>query len=161
MANTYFWDLGFDFNAVQKTNTTSYLQNGLMLNGLSAFPRDIKEDDIIHFNAFNLTTGASTTDGTTIIASSFNFINALVTQADTTPFASQAIATTTGAPAGTSVSIPLSPTVPVPFWTLATQTMVNPGSFLFTVALIVQRTGGTNNVRMFVVDPEMIVGGNN
>lgn len=164
---TCFWDLGFDFSAVQKSNTVSFLQNGFVSNGVVAVAKNLGASDTVTFNLFNLTANATVSDGTSILLASLQFTNALTGQKNSSPFSSNQIASgpfgttsTTGVssifnPSPVSPSSP--PTTQFPRWTLASLLpVINTGNFLFTATLVVRPPSG--NVRIFIVDPEMIVG---
>lgn len=156
MANLFYWDLGFDFAAVQKKNTLSYLQNGLVLNGASAFPNKVNTGDTIIFNLFNLTSGATQGDGTKIHHALLSFTHAVTGQTATTPFASATFQSEPGPSSTLAHSVIFGgPIKDFPRWTIATHAVANTGSFLFTAAVVVQ---AGNAVRTFVVDPEMIIG---
>lgn len=62
-----FWDLGFDFAAVQKPNTLSFLENGFVANNQVSVPKNVKKGDRVFFHVFNLTSGATVGDGTNIL----------------------------------------------------------------------------------------------
>src|SRR5215218_1783250 len=151
----YFWDLGFDFATVQRSNTLSFLQNGFVLAGLPAIPKNIKLGDTVNFNVFNLTAGATLGDGTNILLASLHFTNAVVGQSAVSPFNDSIVQAALGTATTAANSFIFGATTNFPRWTISSQIMTNQGNFLFTAALIVQMKSG---VRAFVVDPEMIVG---
>jgi hypothetical protein len=179
MAKTFVWDLGFDFNEVQKSDTLSYLQNGLVLiqssdkGNVPATPVNLVQGDFVKFNAFNVTDPS--TGDYEIAGGEITFKSASTTQAAASPFnnpdgsfqtkiqiAPQAPTTIKGASiifGGTQAPDALTPDQPTfPKWPLVSpQTVANNGRFLMTAALIVKGPSGLP--RTFVVDPEMIVGG--
>jgi hypothetical protein len=163
----YTWDLGFDLTEIEDNHFLSVLQNGSQLNGapttpLGATPSSsagFNINDTIAFNIFNLTPGAVINDNTTILRTKLFFKMARVDPTGTTgliPFASQP-PLQTGLPDTTGPST-IFGNSNFPRWTGPPQTITTNGHFLFTAAVMVQGPG-TNNIRNFVVDPEMIVGG--
>jgi hypothetical protein len=104
MSNTYYWDLGFDFNAVQDPpGGPSYLENGFVLGkqmtvtvagpGVSkssapATPVDLATGDTIVFNLFNTTTLQSGQQGSdfSINSGTISFSGAEVGQTIQSPF---------------------------------------------------------------------------
>lgn len=188
MGNTYFWDLGFDFNAVQNPPGTCYLQNGFVLiqqgtnnqpNDVPGTPVDLNPGDSINFNAFNVTNPLLT--GTYSIQSgSITFTSAVTNQTAVSPFnnpngtpMTPIPFTALSGPTGTGPSVicsgiqapeaqaPDPATFPV-YAGPTGLTVQNDGRFLMTITLTVQgptnNAGGTTTLT-FVVDPEMIVGG--
>ena len=89
MANTWCWDLGFDFNAVQNNNQY-LLPNGFVMMGVSingnicnvpATPVNISTGDTLGFNLYNITSPLPA--GTfAITEGSITFQNAVASQQD-------------------------------------------------------------------------------
>lgn len=186
MSNTYFWDFGFDFTAVQDppSTGTSYLENGFVLiNGLNnrnvpATPVNLSIGDVIFFNAFNTTNGLQQGDTYSIISGSIDFSSAETNQGTASPFNIPGTSTPqatismtpTVEPPGSSiifsgVQVPDAQNTnqPVfPCWNVAGPlTVGNNGRFLMNVSMVVQGPPGAQgqiNQRTFVVDPEMVVG---
>lgn len=179
----YFWDLGFDFNAVQN-NGTSYLQNGFVLlnagiksaaTNVPATPVNLSANDTVSFNVFNVT---SQPTGTFTVNSG----NATFQNADSTTSATQSpfSGSTSFSIFPTGTTFPLSSTLSGPSVifsgiqannTSATQstfpvysgaqfTVENNGSFLMQATVVVTQTSASGtSQRTFTVDPEMIIGG--
>lgn len=182
-----FWDFGFDINAVQKPNTLSFLQNGFaalgtQLGNVPSSPTFLVQNDTITFNLFDVTDGA-TASGYTPISAKITITNAQSGQQGSNPFgngpftlAGQSALTPTTANGSTVFQIDKAPLAASAFkntsvifglntqfsaWTIlpALPIAITTGSFLFTVAVVVQNPAGVQ--RTFVVDPEMIFGGSN
>lgn|SRR6185312_2413329 len=158
---TYFWDLGFDFNAFQ--GPLSYLRHGLALQSASgpsnaAFPQ-FNINDQITFNLFNITSGASTSDGTNLLSVTFYFADANAGTPGTSPFHSTLFPAVTGPTASTAKTVIFSPDNNIPVWSLASPSVASQGRFLLSILVVVESGSGLNNViRVFKVDPEMVVG---
>lgn len=179
---SYYWDLGFDFNAVQ-INGFSYLQNGFVLYdpvksvGSPATPVNLATGDTINFSVFNLTNPRSA--GTYSIAGgSITFQAAITQQASISPFnvsgdpsdtpctwlsfplklnpdATEASAIFSGA----QVSGQNPTTFPRYNYPVGLQ-VANIGFFLMSVRLQVlgPNSSGGFQQRTFIVDPEMVIG---
>jgi hypothetical protein len=163
MSNTYVWHLGFDINAAQSSDGTSYLQNGFVQHTLGgsifAAPVDLQVNDTIDFSLFNLTSLSSSNEMNdfSIVGGTITFSAAQTNQVAASPFSVTQIPIEPRA--ATSITGP-SLVFDGEFqkWPLVdSRTIANNGRFLMTVALIVQGPDGPQ--RTFVVDPEMIVGG--
>lgn len=171
--STYHWDFGFDFNAVQTPNNNDdqlFLQHGFVANQspeVPATPVNLNVDDVIGFNVFNVTD--SSTGTYSITGGSIQFQNAVTGQAATSPFSVSMLsipsqATSSGSDSSVIFSgIQSFQAQPDPLVTFPTydgpssQTVINNGRFLMTVTLTV--TGPDTTTKIFVVDPEMVVGG--
>jgi hypothetical protein len=160
---TYVWHLGFDFGAIRESDTTSYLQNGFVLHtaggSMLAVPMNLQINDTIDFSLFNLTTLSSENDMSdySIVGGSITFSAAQANQGANSPFSSSHISIASHAATGL-IGQSLVFDGNFQKWPLVdTETIINSGKFLMTIALIVQGPSGPQ--RTFVVDPEMIVGG--
>jgi hypothetical protein len=169
---TYYWDLGFDANAVQNPNNSnqSYLQNGFVLmqqpNNLPATPVNLNVGDMVGFNVFNVT---DLPEGTYSIAGgSITFQSAVVNQSNSSPFSSSSITISPTSVTGSGPSIIFSGiqanatkaqilgAVSFPIYGIqAPQAIVNNGRFLVQVTLEIT---GPNGTQTFFHDPEMVVG---
>ena len=85
-STTYFWDFGFDINAVQRPNTLSFLQNGLVAiipsdapntkaTAVPSTPAALQATNTITFNVYDVTGAAAS--GYTPIAAVITFSNAV------------------------------------------------------------------------------------
>lgn len=185
---TYFWDLGFDFNAVVDGQGHCYLQNGFVLiqNGTNNQPDDVPATpvglnlgDEINFNAFNVTDPLGSDAYSIASGSQISFEAAVTGQtaispfnnADGTPRETIAFPALSG-PTGegpsvicsgiqaSSVQVSSPATFPV-YAGPVNLKIANSGRFLMTVTLNVtgpNSSGETTNL-IFIVDPEMIIGG--
>jgi hypothetical protein len=186
MMATYFWDLGFDINAVQQGDGTSYLQHGFNNGNGPAIPVSLNAGDTIQFNAFDVTNTNGQTSSFSITGGSIQFSNAEVNQlANSYPFNGTTASlgnntqeTVDIDPTAGTATIPISSfgqstqqatsvffsgpvrVVQFPMWNITSSSsplqIANNGRFLMKVTLTVQETGGSP--RSFVVDPEMVVG---
>lgn len=170
MADTFVWDLGFDFNAIQASDTQSYLQSGLVrLSDGQLALQSLTIGELIRFNVYNVTSGATLSDYS-ISGAEITFTNALKgNESNPCPFDSSAQVVTGGGfgritigPLGLTTSKGQSTIFGpnLPLWSNLVGVdlpVKNKGKFLMTIALIVQ--GASGLPRTFVVDPEMIVGG--
>lgn len=170
MAETFVWDLGFDFAAIQGSNTESYLPSGFVTlsGGKPAAPR-IPRNELIRFNVYNLSSGA-TLEGYSISGIDITFTNALKGQeGNPCPFDNLTPVVygdgfarikrdSLGRAQGWGTSSMFGHNLPLWDGILGVDLPVKKdGKFLMTVALIVQ--GANVLPRTFVVDPEMIIGG--
>lgn len=178
----YIWDLGFDISAVQKPNTLSYLQSGLVAMGtqvgnVPTTPAVLAKGNKLAFNLFDVTSH-TIASGYKPIAAKVTFSSAQTGQTASNPFGSTIMlaggpTTPVTADGSTVIHIGLNnfasgfkgrsaifgPNTDFSGWTLIhLQEILHPGHFLFTVAVIVQAPDGRTQ-RTFVVDPEMIFGG--
>ena len=179
MAGTnYVWDLGFDFNEVQKTDSLSFLRNGIVQMGLRNVPGSpftLLVDDTLAFNVFNLTQGATSTSHK-VLRVSLKFSNGGDSNGSSSPpsspYAGDSLiqGDTFGTPnmgssaifSATALTVtgtnPLS--IQFPFWTVPVPfQVVNAGTFLFTATVTAVNANDPNAIdRVFSDDPEMIVG---
>jgi len=138
---TYIWDLGFDFNASpdpQNSNLPDLQNNMALMAGDVGIdvgnPQDLFLNDTISFNAFNLTSGAST-QGYSIMSCTFIFNQGATNNPSNTPYPfDQSVAIFAGG--DNSAALPVtaaigqnSATIPIP--ELGQTTYESP-SFIFT-----------------------------
>ncbi|HWM90990.1 MAG TPA: hypothetical protein VN493_09505 [Thermoanaerobaculia bacterium] len=189
MANSFFWDIGFDFNSVQNPRTgEDFLAIGLVLAqpnnaDVPATPVGISIGDTIGFFAYDITSNPTGTSS--ITGGAITFTNA-VPQSDsnnntiTSPFNNSTgdFLTSISIPALTNIGTGMSTIfsgIQAPQasttnnaatftkFSIGSMTVNNLGRFMMTVELTVQvpnGNGGTTT-KTFFVDPEMIVGGTN
>ena len=184
---SYYWDLGFDFNAVQVTvpgtnNMVSFLQNGFVSMESTghepAAPVNLNTGDTFAFNAFNVTSaGGAMPDGTQMISGTITFQNADGNQPVASPFNDQRItandngtATMTidsgsiGTTQQTSPSIIFSggtnPQVEFPVWNIVPPAapLVAATNGRFLMTVSLNVQSPGGAPQNFVVDPEMIFG---
>lgn len=185
MANTFYWDFGFDFNAVQNPRTqTDFLAIGFVLAqpsnaNVPATPVGLSIGDTISFFAYEITSnpaGRSSITGGTInftnavaqfdsnknmITSPFNdgngnYLTTIPISAVYNGYGMSTIFSGIQAPQAALQNVNVAK---FPSFSCGSQTVANLGRFLFTVTLNITGPDGTN--KTFYVDPEMIVGGTN
>jgi hypothetical protein len=175
---TYFWDLGFDANAILATVTrdnvpftSSFLQNGFVLSlqndtaNVPATPVKLSVGDQVGFNVFNVT--AAPTETYSISEGVISFQSAVNNQSNTSPFSTSTITIAQTSPSGTGIStifsgiqanqtsqIPTAAIFPI-YNVTGLQEIVNDGRFLMHVSLKIE---GPNGAQVFYHDPEMVVG---
>lgn len=176
MNRNFFWDLGFDMNAITPLPFgQSFVQNGFVLIrpadpegrlvNVPATPVNLSVGDSIGFNLFDVTASAGTRS---IASGSITFRSAVTDQDTASPFEDSTLTIPPGSTIGEGPRVIFGgiqadqvpaenpPTFPR-FSGPATQTVVNEGRFLMHVTLDITGDGG-ETVKSFLHDPEMVVG---
>jgi hypothetical protein len=161
----YVFDIGFDWNGSTCQETGKpYLDCGFVPYATQTGPeRGLQVGDTIGFNGFNKTSGATlaTANSYQITGGTISFQAENTTQAIQSPFEITTFdISNLGQATRTGPSQFFGMNTQFPCWwpVLAPQSIVNNGSFQFSVSLTVQGPDGSTKT-FLCPDPEMIVGG--
>lgn len=187
----YYWDLAFNWNAAEESNTQSALQCGLVLEGNPNFRAGMPGSsvsldigDTIGFSVFNVTSGAGLA-GYSLLSGLMTFTNGNAQAGDDFPFNSAAPVPlgneTTVMPVVGQSSVTVSTpsfgpasyfalsayfsfpefSSTFPSWQLVSPQWAVSNNGNFYFSAALTIQGPNGDQRTFYTDPEMIVGGTN